>query len=106
MIEIHLYAFMCALIGFVYSMVLTEPGQIFNPLYRFLDRKIGRFEFIFKPLIDCFKCVSGQIALFSGVFLIPNNGELMRIFTHVYYICLTIFISIIINKIYDSIKNN
>ncbi len=101
---IEYYAFMCAITGFVYSIILTEPDMILYPVWKFLDNRLH--PVIFKPLMDCYKCVCGQIALWMGLFIIHDNSDLMRVFTHLYFICLTIFVSIILNKIYERIKNN
>ena len=67
-------AFLCAVSGFVYTTILTDPGEIFDNLYSFLQR---RFEAtrpkLFKVLIGCERCVSGQLALWTLVFLMVKN---------------------------------
>lgn len=103
MIELHLYVFMCAVIGYVYSIVLTEPDQVLYPVWKFLDRILH--PVIFKPVMDCYKCVAGQIALWF--YLVEYGALSFKVtFFHIYFICLTIFISIMLNKIYERIKGN
>ncbi len=85
-----------AVIAYVYSVVLTEPEMILNSWYRFLEKYIGDYQWLFKPLIDCYKCVAGQMALWSY----PILTQHYTIFGHLTTICMTIFISIIIDKIY------
>lgn len=98
---------MCAVIGFVYSIVLTEPDMILYPVWKFLDRNLP--PELFKPLMDCYKCVCGQIALWVGLIIIydgTTDTVFKTVFAHIYFICLTIFISIILNKIYERTKGN
>ncbi len=110
---LHFMAFVCAMIGFVYSDVLTEPNMVFHSLYKFLERKIGNYKFLFHPVIHCFRCVSGQLAFWT--FFVLNfyadilhfdsiaNGVFLSVkalFIHAYYICLTIYISWLLSKKY------
>jgi hypothetical protein len=84
-----------AIIAYVYSVILTEPGMILNGVYRYLEgRKLP--DWLFKPLIDCYKCVSGQLALWSYFFLTSKYNP----FEHIFFICFTIFISILLDKLY------
>jgi hypothetical protein len=93
-LNLHLLALMIALVAFVYSDVLTESGMILNWLYRSLDNLLPGF--LFKPLIGCFKCVSGQMALWY--YMIYHNNYDYR--EHLYIICLTIFLSQLLCRIY------
>lgn len=88
-----LTSLMIAIIAFVYSDVLTEPKMILNPLYLELEKILP--EQIFKPIIGCFKCVAGQMALWSYIFIFDYNFIM-----HVFFICLTIYLSKIVCKIY------
>lgn len=92
------------MIGFVYSQVLTEPGQILNPLWKLLDKYLGKYPFIFKPIIDCYKCVSGQMFLWTYLVISYYVGYVNWV-ELIYGICLTIFIAMILNFINDRIKN-
>jgi len=94
--------FKIAIIAVVYSTVLTGPNQLLNKLYLFLERWLSpEFDFIFYPVIGCSKCVGGQIALWS--YLITNTDY--KWYEHIFSICLTIGIVIILEKIYRECKN-
>jgi hypothetical protein len=101
----YLLAFELALISYVYSVILTEPGMILSGWYRFLASK-SLPEWIFKPLIDCYKCVSGQFAFWGYIVFILINDMPYNIFKHVVIISLTIFITLVINKIYEFITTD
>lgn len=106
--------------AFVYSYMLTQPGEILGSLYGFLDRIFqtdkrsydGRgIHPIFKMIMACPKCVSGQMAFWyfmahyyegylNGVQSLIYNG-----FEHVIFTCVTIFITTIIKSIYEKYIN-
>lgn len=112
-----------ALVGVTYSSILTEPGNIFHGLHKWIEQFLfdpmkGRFEdqwkhkWIFTPLIDCYKCVSGQMALwvfsflfFNKYILFFNSASIISIFklagTQIFLICLSIFTSCLLNKLYQ-----
>ena len=96
-IEFILTSVVIAVIAVVFSAVLTQEGMLLNFLWKFLNKHIGNKPFLFNPLIDCPKCVSGQIALWY--YLIAYWHEYSFII-HVSLISVTIFISLIIYKIY------
>lgn len=56
-----------AVIGYCWTEILTEPGEIFGWVKKILHRLLmegGRkLEFIYKPIIGCQLCNSGQWAL-------------------------------------------
>lgn len=58
---------MFSLIGYTYAVILTEPSMLLGDVYGWLRRKIGHLPYLFKPLIDCDRCVSGQIALWYSL---------------------------------------
>lgn len=117
--EIHnliILPLMIAVTAFIYSDVLTEPGMLLNKVYRWLDysdcsnkRRVP--EIIFNPLIGCFRCVSGQMALW--VFMWNNSSKYMTfcrqfnlydlvnlIAFHIYFMSITIYLTWIISKVY------
>lgn len=96
----YLLAFKIAVIAYVYSVILTEPGMILSEFYKWIE-SFKLPDWLFKPLIDCYKCVAGQMALWIFFFQ-PNYN----FWNHITFICLTIFFSIIINKIYEWNSNN
>lgn len=90
----YLLALNIAIVAYVYSVILTEPGMILSGWYKYL-LSLNLPEWIFKPIIDCFKCVAGQMALW-GYFI---NCNAYNPFDHIFFICLTILISILIDKL-------
>ena len=118
MLDILCTSLSCAIIAFVYSYLLTRDGEILRGVYLFLKKHLikktivkaydnGEYievekeeeSILFKPLISCEKCVAGQIAMWYGVFMLrPYN-----FFTHVLLICASIFITVIIKKLYEKI---
>lgn len=103
------HAFLCATIAYVYAEILTEGGMILNRWYKLLERRVGRWPFIFKPLIDCSKCVAGQVALWSYPLVYKpayfHTNELIysysySVFEHVACICMAILLTLIIKSIY------
>lgn len=67
---------MSGVIGFVIAEILTEPEMILYPLYKFLDSKIGKYPYLFKPIIGCGKCVAGQVGLWGCIFAQSKNIDL------------------------------
>lgn len=114
--ELSFFALKVAIVAYIYSDVLTEPGMILNSLYVKLDTwyvnectgKKMIPEWLFKPLIGCYKCVSGQMALWS--FFVVNFSEYMNIKSifelsvlignHLFFIMLTILLSCLIQRIH------
>lgn len=111
MIDLIIYAFACAIIGFVYSDVLTEPNMLLHGFYKWLEIAIKK-EWLFKPVIGCFRCVTGQLAFWSyfvlfpayriGEFITLHSAKLLiqNIFFHAFYISLSIYLSWMLSKIY------
>lgn len=104
-----LLAIAFAVIAYVYAVILTEPGMILSGWYKFLRTRIGTTCF-FKPLIDCDRCVSGQIALWSYPMLfwdryaepmaIIRECPVYSIMGYVYCIAFTILFVHVIQKIH------
>lgn len=97
----YLLSFKLALIAYVYSVILTEDEMILNKLYIYLGQS-NLPDWLFKPLIGCFRCVAGQFGLWG--YLIINFRD-YNVFDHLFTIMFTIFISIILNKIYGWLES-
>jgi hypothetical protein len=88
-----------AIVAYVYSQVLTEPGMIFNRLYNALDRTLP--EWLFRPLIGCMYCVAGQMALWYYLSLSVALSHIpYDLFGHIFFICLSVFLISFIHKAY------
>jgi hypothetical protein len=101
-LSLYILSLKIAIVAYVYSDVLTEPGMVFNGLYQLLNRLP---EWLFKPLIGCYKCVAGQMALWIYLFFClttPHSIEMVlySIGNHIFFVSLTIFFTWMINKVY------
>lgn len=103
-------SFMCAIVAWVYAEVLVKPEMILHPFYKWIcrvwllktkivgDREIEYESWFYKPVIGCFKCVSGQFALWCYlIWALKNNSY--NLLHHVFVICFTICIAIMINHV-------
>ncbi len=98
-------SFLIAVAAFVYTNILTEPEMLFNGLYNYLDGKfIGKWRFIFKILIHCEKCLSGQLAFWIYLWVNYNfylSSEFLSIgLNHIFFVSFAILIATILNIIY------
>ena len=59
-----------SIVAFVYSTILTDSGMILDKYKGFLYGKIGKYPMLFKALVGCAYCVSGQIALWYNLYLV------------------------------------
>lgn len=98
-------SFLIAISAFVYTNILTEPEMLFNSLYNYLDVIFtGKYRFVFKILIHCEKCLSGQLAFWIYLWVNYNfylsNNFLSAGLNHIFFISFTILIATILNIIY------
>lgn len=101
-----------AITAFVYSYVLVQPGEIFAKIFLKLDLFFKSDErraqglgvhWLFKMIMWCEKCVAGQLALW--IYLICCwpwylQGYFIMIIPHFLFVGLTIFLTLVIKKIY------
>lgn len=100
-----LISFCVALAGFTYSVILTDAGMILNEWYIFLQKKLAeKHEKLFNVLIECPKCVSGQMSLWI-FFFTPFFSGFNSIPIHILFIIVTIWFALIINKLYLWLTN-
>ncbi len=101
MIELIIISFCVALVGFTYSVILTDGGMILDFWYIFLQRKVSN-EKLFNVLVGCSKCVSGQLALwvffFTPYFNWWHEFHFEWAIIHLLFIIITIWFSLILNK--------
>lgn len=131
MVECFKLALISAIIGYVYALVLVQPGEALGWLFSFLKKRLTKKEIVegaeipeelkglsvrsekivyhehwlLKPLGACEKCVSGQIAmwLFLRQSIIGhyylNNDTIFVIINHIFTICLSILLTLILKKL-------
>lgn len=99
-------AIISALIAFVYAVVLVQPGEILSGWSSFIfgatwNEHTEKNHWIYKVLLGCEKCIAGQICLWW--FLRRNfySYSIDKVIIHIFTICLGIFLTIIIKKIYN-----
>lgn len=94
-----------AVIAFIYTVRLTEPGMLLGPLKGWAVQTVGRWpwtEQLLKPFILCIYCVSGQMALWTLVFYGWLHLQwVMSIIDTLYFLSLTILFAQIINKYFN-----
>jgi len=109
-----------AITAFVYSNILTQPGEIFGNLYKKLDEFFNTdkrsctglgLHPIFKMIMACEKCVSGQLAFwffmahYYNGYLSGTHSFIYNAFTHIGFTCTTIFITTIIKSLHEKYIN-
>lgn len=86
MLDLFIEAYLISVTAIIYSEVLTDNGMILERLYVLLDKLP---DWLFKPLIGCVKCVSGQIACWYFIF----NHEYSLI-SHIAFMSFVIWLTI------------
>lgn len=91
--------FAIALSAFVFTNILTADGQILQNVQDYLERHLP--EKIYKPLIGCELCVSGQWALwFYLYFTLIEQQQKYHWWLHIWVVMQTIFIARLISYLY------
>ena len=109
-----------AITAFVYSNILTQPGEIFGKVYEQLDSFFGTdkrscagkgLHPIFKMIMACEKCVSGQLAFwyflahyYTG-YLSGTQSFIYNALEHAIFTCTTIFVTTIIKSLHNKYIN-
>lgn len=104
-----------AITAFTYSYILTQPNEIFGGLYGKLNiifktdermiKGLGLHP-IFKMVMACEKCVSGQLSLWIYLFWNYENYtfgfrlSIYNLIEHIFFVTTTIFLTTIIKSIY------
>lgn len=90
-----------AISAFVFSNMLTDNGMIFHDLFEWLEEKLP--EWIFKPLIGCQYCVSGQWSLWFFIWFAIFRANDYELYLHIWFIMQTIFVTKIVTEFYYKI---
>lgn len=86
-----LTALACAVVGYVWVYVLTEPGMILG-----FVRRLKRPAWV-AELLTCEYCFTGQLALWSYVYYFWESYSIPE---HIVTVCLSIFFVLIFNKLF------
>jgi|SRR3972149_4608034 len=113
--DYFILSLLIAVVSFVYTNILTGNGEAFGWLYKRMyhlfksdereSKGLPRHP-LFKVLIDCEKCVAGQISFWS--FLIIHYNEYLKVsfllaLQHLLFVGLTIFFTIIVKSFYKKV---
>lgn len=111
-------AVLIAITAFVYSYLLTQPGEFFGKAYGFFnwlfmtDKRIQKgkgIHPIFKMIMYCEKCVAGQLATWiflSYTFDYYVAGNFIVVVPHILFVGLSIFLTPIIKHFYTKYIEN
>ncbi len=105
MIEFITMPFEIAVVAYVYSVVLTQPGMLLATLFSKVTAYINErpeHEWIFKPVILCYKCVCGQMALWTLILHFWLKIHFVGLFIHcAFFISFAIIICELVKKYFD-----
>lgn len=97
-------AFEVAVIASVYAVKLTKPDMIFGYAYGKLTEIQAQHEWtewIFKPLMTCVYCVTGQMALWTLILYRGFHQEWVRnVIDVLFFLSLPFILVELINKIW------
>lgn len=89
-------AFQCAVVAYVYCAILVKPGMILHWWAVLVEKALvketltpvyeRKEHWLYKPVIGCEQCVSGQIAFWISLFQYD-------LFQQVFIICMSILIT-------------
>lgn len=96
MLEILILSFFISIVAFVYAVILVDDGMILFGYKKFLYKTIGKVDYLFKPVVGCPYCVSGQFALWLYLILYYDQGY--NLLEHITLVSLSIFNIAIIKK--------
>jgi hypothetical protein len=104
-----IYGITCGVIGFVWCIVLTDKGMIFNRLNRYLHNTLNtqkqileaEYSWMYKILIGCERCFSGQFALWTYIALSIYGSIDYSLLTHIICTSYSICTAAIITKTYN-----
>ena len=85
------YGFYCGIMGIVWSTILVDKGMIFNSIDKYLYKKLnsskqqleGEYSPLYKIVIGCERCFTGQLALWSYIYFCYNNVLTYSIISHI-----------------------
>lgn len=109
-----IFAFVIACTAVVYACVITEPGELLAFWKKFLDEKLNAQKRaclglgphpVFKVLVGCEKCISGQMAFWIFLAYNYHGYMLITIIPHLLFTGFTIFCAIAAKKILDVLTN-
>ena len=96
---LEIFALKIAVVGFVWSGILVQPGELFDWVPRVICRMTNN-EKIHKVTFACEKCFSGQLAFWSYLMIHFEDYDLS---THIYFTFLTMFFVALLTKLWKKL---
>ena len=93
------FSFYCSVVAFVYSGILTKPGEVFDFVPGLVVRLTSRV-WIHKVTFYCEKCIAGQIAFWA---YLVSSYQSYNPFTHVVVVSLSILMAAFFHKLWQKI---
>lgn len=109
-LNLYLLTVAISICAWVYTTILTDSGMILFKYQEFLFKRLNpRCSWLFKMIVGCSHCVSGQMALWIYLYMSLFQTQFFDILhwdivTHIWFVSVTIFNVALIKKtgLYDS----
>jgi hypothetical protein len=98
-INLFVLSIAVSVVGFTYTEILIYE-KILNWWYKLCEKYIGKYDWLFYPIVFCFKCVTGQLAFWSYIF-IPGEYHFAA---HIYFVCQAILNVVFIKLVFDKLS--
>jgi len=92
MIELITFVLFASVAGYVWTALLTEPGEILDFMPALVYR-LTKSSFLMKAFFQCGKCAAGQIALWGYVILWWSEYSIKE---HLFIVVFSIFFAHVI----------
>jgi len=102
MIELITFVLFASVAGYVWSALLTEPGEILDSLPA-LVYNITKSTFLMEAFFQCSKCAAGQIALWGYIIIRWSDYSLKD---HLWVVVFSIFFAHVISTCFYKPKAN
>lgn len=97
--ELYIFTLVVAIIAYTYTEILTDHGMIFFRWKGWLFKKLKSDEhWLFKILVGCPYCVSGQMALWMYLYFVVFESLEYHWYVHISTVAITIFNVALIKK--------
>lgn len=102
-----LFGLYCGIAGIVWTTILTDKGMIFNFIDKFLFMRLntkkqqyeGNYSFLYKIVIGCERCFTGQLALWTFLYLTNRDVLHYSLMSHILCISTAITTVTLLKKV-------
>jgi hypothetical protein len=96
-----LLALEIAIAGYIFSVILTQPGHLFDWYGNILKRLRERYPKFADPLGYCPLCFTGQLSFWLFLYYNYHHYHIVR---HVLFVAMAIFLVAAVGKAYGILK--